>query len=326
MHKNKNNGHTEVSIFFPEAVAKIRSCLIRAKRRIVTRKTIPYLLYFPAFIATVGILYPFFRSVVLSFYEYNPTYGPAYFIGVQNYIDLFQGVTSPSFWLSLRVTLIYAFANISIQLILGLGIALLLVRTFAGYRIVRAVVLFPFMIPPIIEAMMWKLMYEPVTGIINYIGSFLGMPRMGWLGDAAWALPSVIVIDVHNFTPFVAIILLAGLQSLPKRPFEAAQVDGASSWFILKNLTFPLLKPVLYVVLLFRFIESLIMFDMIYAATHGGPANATMSIHVNAYYHGMRWTMFGTSFAFLVILWAMVFSGSFFIIRAWRKALEARMV
>ncbi|NQS88785.1 sugar ABC transporter permease [Patescibacteria group bacterium] len=326
MHRNKNNEHAAVSIFFPDAAAKIRSYLVRVKRRIITRKTIPYLLYFPAFIATVGILYPFFHSVVLSFYDYNPTYGMPHFIGIGNYIDLFRGATSPSFWLSLRVTLIYAFANISIQLIFGLGIALLLVRTFRGYRIIRAVVLFPFMIPPIIEAMMWKLMYEPVTGIINYIGSFLGMPRMGWLGDAAWALPSVIAIDVHNFTPFVAIILIAGLQSLPKRPFEAAQVDGASSWFILKNLTFPLLKPVIYIVLLFRLIESLIMFDMIYGATKGGPANATMSIHVNAYYHGMRWTMFGHAFAFLVILWAMVFVGSFFIIRAWRKALEARLL
>jgi len=153
----------------------------------------------------------------------------------------------------------------------------------------------------------------------------VGMPRLGWFGEANTALLSVVLIDVHNFTPFAAIILLAGLQSLPRLPYEAAQVDGASRWFIFRKLTFPLLKPVFYVVLLFRLIESLIQFDMIYAGTKGGPAKATMSIHVNAYYYAMRWTMMGEAFSQLVMLWAIVFVCSFFIIRAWRKALGARL-
>lgn len=297
--------------------------LKRVKRKIITPRTVPYLLYLPCFVVTVGILYPFFRSVYLSFTDYNLTYRTASFIGLENYVEMF---TSSDFWNSVRVTLTYAVSATTIELALGFAIALLLLKPMRGRTIYRAIILLPFMIPPVIEAMMMRLMLAPVIGVVNYLGSFVGMPRLGWFGEANTAMFSVVLIDVHNFTPFAAIILLAGLQSLPARPFEAARVDGASSWFIFRKLTIPLLKPVIYVVVLFRLIESLIMFDMIYAGTKGGPAKATMSLHVNAYYYAMRWTMMGEAFAQLVILWAIVFVCSFIIVRAWRRAMERRLI
>ena len=295
----------------------------RVKRKIITPKSIPYLLYLPCFIVTVGILYPFFRSVYFSFTDYNLTYRTASFIGLENYVEM---LISSDFWNSVRVTLTYAFSATTIELALGFAMALLLLKPIGGRTIYRAIILLPFMIPPVIEAIMMRLMLAPVIGVVNYLGSFVGMPRLGWFGEANTAMFSVVLIDVHNFTPFAAIILLAGLQSLPSRPFEAARVDGASSWFIFRKLTLPLLKPVIYVVILFRLIESLIMFDMIYAGTKGGPAKATMSLHVNAYYHAMRWTMMGEAFVQLVILWAVVFVCSFIIVRAWRRALGKRLI
>lgn len=297
--------------------------LRRLKKRIITPRTIPYFLYLPCFIVTVGILYPFFRSIYLSFTDYNFTYGTGFFIGLENYVLQF---TSLDFWHSIRVTLTYAISATTIELLFGFAIALLLLKRIRGRTIYRAVILLPFMIPPVIEAIMMRLMLAPVIGVVNYVGSFVGMPRLGWFGEANTAMLSVVLIDVHNFTPFAAIILLAGLESLPSRPFEAARVDGASNWFIFRKLTIPLLKPVIYVVILFRLIESLVMFDMIYAGTKGGPAKATMSLHVNAYYHAMRWTMMGEAFVQLIVLWAIVFICSFIIVRAWRKALGKRMV
>ena len=297
--------------------------LRRLKKKIITPRTIPYFLYLPCFIVTVGILYPFFRSIYLSFTDYNFTYGTGFFIGLENYVLQF---TSLDFWHSIRVTLTYAISATTIELLFGFAIALLLLKRIRGRTIYRAVILLPFMIPPVIEAIMMRLMLAPVIGVVNYVGSFVGMPRLGWFGEANTAMLSVVLIDVHNFTPFAAIILLAGLESLPSRPFEAARVDGASNWFIFRKLTIPLLKPVIYVVILFRLIESLVMFDMIYAGTKGGPAKATMSLHVNAYYHAMRWTMMGEAFVQLIVLWAIVFICSFIIVRAWRKALGKRMV
>jgi multiple sugar transport system permease protein len=326
INKRKNNPHgSEVA---PVATSltmrpKREIWLQRVRKKLITDRSLPYMLYFPCFIVTAGILYPFFRSVYLSFTDYNLTYQRANFIGLTNYVGLF---TTREFWHSIRITLQYALCATGVELLLGFGMALLLLKPIRGRSILRAVILLPFMIPPVIEAMMFRLILAPVIGVVNYLGSFVGMPRLGWFGEANTALLSVILIDVHNFTPFAAVILLAGLQSLPRLPYEAAQVDGASRWFIFRKLTFPLLKPVLYVVLLFRLIESLIQFDMIYAGTKGGPAKATMSIHVNAYYYAMRWTIMGEAFAQLIVLWAIVFVSSFFIIRAWRKALGARLV
>lgn len=302
---------------------RLKNWLKRVKRRIVTRRSIPYLLYFPCFVVTVGILYPFFHSAYYSLTDYNLTYRSANFIGFENYVEMFK---SSDFWNSVRVTLTYAVSATTIELVLGFSIALLLLKPIRGRTIYRAIILLPFMIPPVIEAIMMRLMLAPVIGVVNYMGSFVGMPRLGWFGEANTAMLSVVLIDVHNFTPFAAIILLAGLQSLPVRPFEAASVDGASRWFIFRKLTIPLLKPVIYVVVLFRLIESLVMFDMIYAGTKGGPAKATMSLHVNAYYYAMRWTMMGEAFAQLLILWAIVFICSFIIVRAWRRALGKRLI
>ncbi|MBW2057220.1 MAG: sugar ABC transporter permease [Deltaproteobacteria bacterium] len=295
----------------------------RTKRRIITPRTIPYFLYLPCFVITVGILYPFFRSVYFSFTDYNLTYRTAFFIGFENYIEM---LTSADFWNSVRATLTYAGWATGVELVLGFAMALLLLKPIRGRTIYRAIILLPFMIPPVIEAIMMRLMLAPVIGVVNYLGSFVGMPRLGWFGEASTAMLSVVLIDVHNFTPFAAIILLAGLQSLPARPFEAARVDGASTWFIFRKLTIPLLKPVIYVVVLFRLIESLIMFDMIYAGTKGGPAKATMTLHLNAYYYAMRWTMMGEAFVQLVILWGIVFVCSFIIVRAWRRALGTRLI
>jgi multiple sugar transport system permease protein len=178
------------------------------------------------------------------------------------------------------------------------------------------------MLPPTVAAIMWKLMMAPIQGVFNYLLQLVGLPPLEWLGSSSTALLSVILIDAYVFIPFVGMIFLAGVQNLPKEPYEAAAVDGVSSWFTFRKLTIPLLKPVILIVLLFRIMDCLKHFDIIYAATKGGPASATMTLSVQAYYHSFRWTNMGYSFAHLVVLWAIVYILSYLLVERWKKAVR----
>jgi multiple sugar transport system permease protein len=149
-----------------------------------------------------------------------------------------------------------------------------------------------------------------------------GLPNKTNNSPSSTALISVILIDAYVFIPFVGMIFLAGIQNLPKEPYEAAAVDGVSSWFTFRKLTIPLLKPVILIVLLFRIMDCLKHFDIIYAATKGGPASATMTLSVQSYYHSFRWTNMGYSFAHLVVLWAIVYALSYLLVEKWKKAVR----
>ena len=145
---------------------------------------------------------------------------------------------------------------------------------------------------------------------------------MQWLGSLRGALPSILLIDVWLYTPFSALVLLAGLQALPKEPFEAAMVDGASPWVSFRTLTLPMLLPFLIIVCTFRGIDSLKVFDLIYATTQGGPVDATNTLAIQAYFEAIRWTNFGTAMAYSIILWALCYVLAFYLIRRWRRAMS----
>lgn len=283
-------------------------------------KLMPYLLILPAMIVMIGILYPFFTGVYWSFTNYSLASGGAKeWIGLHNYIRLIQ---SGDFWNSVRITLQYTIVCLGIQLPLGLGVAMVLRHEFRSVRFFRAVLILPLMIPPVVGALMWKVMMGS-DGVINYLLSFLGVPAIKWLSSTQWVVWSVCLIDIWIYTPFVALILLAGLQSLPNEPFEASMVDGASAWFVFRRLTLPLIKPFLILVMVFRSIDCLKIFDIIYATTKGGPLNASMSLHVASYYASIRWTKFGQGMAILVVLWAMCYVLCFYLTKQWRRSIES---
>jgi multiple sugar transport system permease protein len=283
-------------------------------------RSLPYLLTFPALVALIGILYPFVMGVYYTLTNYTLTEpGNIRFVGLANYVEIFKNI---DFWNAFSLTFIFAVSAVMIELALGLGVALLLKDKFPGVRILRSFLIIPMMIPPIVSALMWKVILLPTNqGVLNHILGLVRINPIAWLGDSATALVSLILIDVWIYSPFAVLILLAGLQSLPKEPYEAAQVDGASAWFMFHKLTLPLLMPSIVLVTLFRLIDSLKVFDIIYATTKGGPAGATMTLHIQSYFEAIRWFKMGRGMVYLFVLWSLCFVFSKALSRLWTKVL-----
>jgi multiple sugar transport system permease protein len=283
-------------------------------------RRLPYLLTFPALIALIGILYPFALGVYYTFTNYTLTEPDNIrWVGPANYVEIFTNI---DFWKAFSVTFVFAGSVVLIELALGLGVALLLKDAFPGVRILRSLLIIPMMIPPIVSALMWKVILLPTNqGVLNHILGLLGIRPIAWLGDSATALVSLVLIDVWIYSPFAVLIFLAGLQSLPKEPYEAAQVDGASSWFMFRKLTLPLLTPCIVLVTLFRLIDSLKVFDIIYATTKGGPAGATMALHIQSYFEAIRWFKMGRGMVYLFVLWFLCFIFSKALSKLWTRVL-----
>jgi multiple sugar transport system permease protein len=293
---------------------------LRTQRPNPPHRSLPYLLTFPAFIALIGILYPFVLGVYYTFTNYTLT-EPVNIrlVGLANYVDIFKHI---DFWKAFSLTFLFAGSVVIVELALGLGVALLLKDAFPGVRILRSFLIIPMMIPPIVSALMWKVILLPTDqGVLNHILSFVRIRPIAWLGDSSTALVSLILIDVWIYSPFAILIFLAGLQSLPKEPYEAAQVDGASGWFVFRKLTLPLLMPCIVLVMLFRLIDSLKVFDIIYATTKGGPAGATMTLHIQSYFEAIRWFKMGRGMVYLFVLWFLCFIFSKALSRLWAKVL-----
>ena len=187
------------------------------------------------------------------------------------------------FWNSLRITLIFVISVVSIEFLLGLGIALSLCVKVPGQRVFRSLLIIPMMIAPVVVALMWVLIVYPGRSILNYLLSFLCIGRYEWLGDRRLALFILILVDVWQWTPFMMLVLLSGLLALPVEPYEAAKVDGANSWQIFRYLTVPLLKPTILVSLLIRSIDAFRIFDKVFVITQGGPGNSTMTLSMLIY-------------------------------------------
>jgi multiple sugar transport system permease protein len=280
---------------------------------------LPYLVLLPALVVLLGLIIPFLIGVYWSLTDYKLTSSvEKSFVGLANYQTL---LSSPGFWNTVRITLTYVVSALLIELPLGLAVALMLNRQNRVVRLFRAVLILPLMMPPVVGALMWKSMMTP-DGILNYLLSQVGIAPMQWLGSLRGALPSILLIDIWLYTPFSALVLLAGLQALPREPFEAAMVDGASPWVSFRTLTLPMLLPFLIIVGTFRGIDSLKIFDLIYATTQGGPVDATNTLAIQAYFEAIRWTNFGTAMAYSIILWALCYSLAFFFIRRWRRAMS----
>jgi multiple sugar transport system permease protein len=248
----------------------------------------PVLFISPAFIVIAVILiYPLGYSLWLSFHEWTlrgfrqgiP------FVGLQNYRDLFS---NPDFLNSLRITATFVILAVGIEFVLGMGLALLLNHDLRGKNIIRALILLPMMCTNVVIGLTWRLLLNYEFGLVNYYLGVIGVGPFEWLSKPAVAFAAVILVDVWNTTSFVALLLLAGLQALPDEPFEAARIDGASAWQSFTNITLPLLRQTILVVLLWRMIDTFRIFDVIYLLTAGGPARATETVSIYVYRYGFQ--------------------------------------
>ncbi len=292
----------------------------KPRRFKVSRRMLPYLLSLPALLTCIGILIPFFTAVAYSLQRYrlSQPWARKYNWG-ENYLNF---LTDSSFWNTLKVSLTYAFCTVGIELLLGLGIALLLQNRSRFNNFVSIMLLMPLMTAPALAALMWKLMTNPGFGILSYFATQLGFEDFNWASDPQTAMLTVVIVDVWVYTPFIMILLLAGLRSLPQQPFEAAALDGVPRWFVFYKITLPMLTPFLLTAVLFRVIESIQQFDIIYAMTQGGPGDSLTVFQVEAYLNFFQSTNVGRSAALMMILWAITYFLSNIFIKNWLRLRE----
>ena len=225
-----------------------------------------------ALVMVVGLVYPLAYMVYGSFRGWNPSQklSEAEFVGIKNYVTLFF---DPAFRESLAVTMQFAITVVAVEMVAGVALALLLDRKIRGMSVLRTMFILPMMIAPVVVGLMWRYMYHPTVGTFNKTLSAIGLPTVDWLGQHA--LMSVIIADVWQWTPFIFILALAALQSLPKSAIEAAKIDGATEWQQIIYIKLPLMAPVLIVTCLLRLIDAFKVLEVILVMTEGGPGLST---------------------------------------------------
>ncbi len=290
-----------------------------ARRR--RERLLPYLLLTPALVLLAGMVYPFVLGLYYSFTYYWLQYPKRFhFIWFDNYINL---LNEPLFVRALEFTLGFTLSAVVLQVGLGLAVALFLHARIPGRKVLRALMLLPLMIPPVITALMWKIMMASTTaGILNFMLSFIGVDPINWFGSTRGAIVSILIIDTWGNLPFVSLILLGGLQSLPTEPYEAARVDGASPMAMLRYITLPLLAPFILLAVTFRTMDSLRIFDVIYATTMGGPDDATTNLLIMSYQFAFQWYQMGKGMAQAIVLLLLVVVASAVLLRFWNRAAE----
>lgn len=228
------------------------------------------------------------------------------FVGLSNYAGI---VVDSRFWLAMVHTTFFTVVSISLELVLGLFLALAMNRAFRGRGLVRAAVLVPWAIPTVVAALLWRFLFDTEAGIANAVLLQTGVldAPLVWFIRASTAWVPVILADVWKTTPFVALLLLAGLQNIDKSLYEAAAVDGANPWWQLRHITLPLLKPAILVVLIFRTLDAFRVFDLIYVLTGGGPGTATEPIALYAFNALLQNLQFGYGSALSVVIFLTTF-------------------
>ena len=231
-------------------------------------------------------IYPFLSMVYMSFHNYDLAKGgDPKFIGLGNYLSIFKDRLARS---SVEFTAMLVVVALPLEMLLGMGIAWLF-RNLFGERVMRSLSLLPMMVPAVVAGIAWKMLFNYNFGPLNYLLSLFGVPNISWLGDQTFARLGIIIIDLWQWTPFVFLVVYSGLQSMPSELVEAARVDGASSWDVVRYVELPLVAPLIWIVLIIRLIDILKLFDIIYMVTWGGPGSATHSFSYYIYKVGLSY-------------------------------------
>lgn len=266
---------------------------------------------------TLITIIPILYLIATSFTSWDLSRpGSLRFIGIDNYIRIFT--RDPRFWNSVFVTFKLSILTVPAQILIGLALAVFVrekVKTPFLVELSRGVFIIPMVIPPIVAALIWKILFTPPVSIISYLAETLGFPPLAWLGDPNLALLAIAIGTVWEFFPFCFLLLYAGLMSIPEEPVEAAKVDGASSWQVFRFITLPMLAPVLNIVILFRVVESIRSFPMIFVMTGGGPGFATEPTNFYAYLQAFSFSYIGYSSSMIIVMFTFTMVMTAFILR-----------
>lgn len=259
---------------------------------------LPYLLIAPAVAVLLALsIYPLIYSITVSLQ-----------VGDDWAIGNFTRLASDNFFLTAMAhTFVYAVVALTCEFLLGLGLALLLNKQIRGRGLFRAGLLVPMMLPPVVVGVVWRLLLNPNFGAVNGTLKQAGIDTesLTWTASPTLAMVAVIAVDIWQWTPFVFLVLLAGLQAIPQEPYEAALIDGSSRWQTFRHVTLPLLKPAILIVLLLRTMDLLRVFDQIFILTEGGPGFATETISLYIYRTAFRFFDFGYAAAMSFVLLAL---------------------
>lgn len=249
------------------------------------------------------VIIPIGYNLYLAFTKWTIGLGDPRFIGFDNFIELFWDARVLN---GLKVMVYFSGVSLSIELALGLLIALYFHRQFKGSEIVQAIYIFPFAATPVAVALIWRIMLNPEIGIMNYLLESIGLPGSLWVSSARTVIPALVMVDVWKWTPMITLIVLAGLKSLPNDPYEAARIDGANMLQIFWYITLPLIRPVLLAALMLRSLDNLKEFDIIYTITQGGPGIASETLYLYSYNVGFSFFKAGYGSALMVVVFLIV--------------------
>lgn len=289
------------------------------------RKTeLRYLLFIaPAVVVLIALnVYPLVTAVHSSFHKIHFTTREMNWVGVQFYIETLM---DPEFWTAAYNTLIYVLFGVVFQVILGILLALLLHANFSGRLLARGIILWPYVVPTVVIAAMWRFMLNPLTGIVNYIGfDILGVfpESYNWLGDPNLAMLAAITMGVWKFVPFMVIMFLARLQTTPLDLHDAAKIDGANLWQEFRNVTLPWLMPTIIIAVLLRTMWLFKEFDSIFLLTGGGPLRATRTLPLLIHYVAFQKRHMGEAAAVSMLMMVLFLPLAFLYLRNYQKSEE----
>ena len=259
----------------------------------------------------VTLAYPIFYTINISFSSFDlTTFGAGEWVGWSNYEEV---LSDYRFWDALHVTLVYLVIALPLQIVLGFSIAFLINVEWKGRGVVRALFIIPMVVAPVVAGGIWRMILDPLWGLMNPALQMIGIGPLDWFGDPRLAMAAVVIIDTWRWTPFIVLIATAALLALPKDVFEAAKIDGANWWATLWSVAIPLLLPIIAATFIIRWLGAVKMFDIVLAATYGGPGKATNVINLFIYEEAFRSLRFAESSAMAVIVLAltMILTGVF---------------
>ena len=268
----------------------------------------------------VLMVFPVLYTFALSFSNWNLTSGnPPGFVGLRSYARV---LSEPRFLNAIVRTFAFTAAAVAIEGFLGVAAALVLNRAFVGKAAAKLFLLLPLVATPVAVGIVFNLFYDPTIGLLNFVLQSFGLPPGMWVSHAGTVLMSLVIVDVWQWTPMITLIVLAGLAGLSDEPVEAARIDGASEWQVIRHVTLPMVMPVILTALILRLIDALKTFDIIYAMTGGGPGYASETLNILGFKYSFEYFRMGQSAVILVALFLVVFGCSLLIMRL-RNASES---